>query len=341
MRSRKNLRRRTFLKTIGAGAPTLHLMGLVDSAAPAGASEAASSKFTPIDLGRHFTAGVEDFGSQERARRRGEGASFRDVSVRTPKGAQQFHGIPFLLGAAGAHEKSWLVLSAARAVWAARSVEIPLGSKAGYLCLAHFCDPDPNDSQAGVDTIENVGQRLADCVLIYEDGSERSIPLRRRFEVNPPAGRACFNAVPCLAPRMTKLDDKLATGWDWGRAQTGMARENLSQLWVCALENPDPDRKLKAVRLEAAAEDPLVICGLTLFREPENPLRRERRSLYCITLPSPTAEEKDRWKVDVDLGVVTRTYVLGDFQPEAWLKNEAAGLGECIQTREGSNATLR
>jgi hypothetical protein len=99
-------------------------------------------------------------------------------------------------------------------------------------------------------------------------------------------------------------------------------------VWVWALANPEPERIVKALRLRALAEDPLIVCGLTLYHGPENPLRHDRLSLYRITLPEPAAEAEKRWGVDVDLGVVARTFALSAFDPEAWLSTPRKGLGE-------------
>ena len=79
--------------------------------------------------------------------------------------------------------------------------------------------------------------------------------------------------------------------------------------------------------MEAAGEDALVICGLTLYHRAENPLRCEPRALYRITLPEAAAEDETRWQVEVDLGAVGRTFALPDFEPEAWLAAPAEGLG--------------
>jgi len=98
--------------------------------------------------------------------------------------------------------------------------------------------------------------------------------------------------------------------------------------WICALPNPDPERQLTAVRLQAMSEDPLMVCGLTLFHGNTSPLRQERLSVYRFSLPEATAEDQDRWKVDVDLGVIARTYAVHKFDPAAWLDSPEAGLGE-------------
>ena len=89
-------------------------------------------------------------------------------------------------------------------------------------------------------------------------------------------------------------------------------------LGICALQNPYPERRLKAVKLEADGNDTLVLCGLTLFQGTENPLRYEALKLYRITLPAQ-AKDEDRWKVEIDLGVIARTYSLNEFDAEEWL----------------------
>ena len=38
-----------------------------------------------------------------------------------------------------------------------------------------------------MEEIPSVGQLLGEAVLVYEDGQEHRFPIRRRFEVCPPA----------------------------------------------------------------------------------------------------------------------------------------------------------
>ncbi len=321
------MNRRSFLQTAGAAAPTLEL---VQDAAGAAAEPV---KFTPIELDRHFNASARDFGPRPAAR--GLNApSIQDDLIHALGGAQQLQGIPFRLGPADVDKKSWVVLSTRPNAWASRAIEVPIGRPAGFLCLAQFCDWEPAQSDPeDVDVIEKLGERLAEAVLVYEDGSERSFPVRRRFEVNPPGapwGRECFNARQCNSWRAAKLQDPLERGTDWGNLQTVALPQALSRtaLWIWALENPAPDRPVKGLRLQAASEEYLVLCGLTLYHGRENPLRHDRRRLYRITLPGNTAAEPGRWDVTVDLGIVCRTFRQGDFQPEQWLNAETAGLGE-------------
>jgi hypothetical protein len=323
--------RRAFLQAVGGTATTLAALApeaAAGQAAGASASTGASSKFTPVDFGSHFNASPADFGPRSQAKGLGG-----DGLIRPPAGNQQFRGIPFRLGPGEAQQKSWVVLSTRQAPWTAPRLEIPLGQKAGYLCLAQFCDWDENEWRpSGVDDIERVGQLLAEAVLIYDDGTEKALPIRRRFEVNAPSfpwGHWSFGAVAHAQLLPAGLADPLRSALDWGSQQTTVRNSGAPPyLWVCALRNPEPGRTLKALRLRAAGEDYLVVCGLTLFHGTENPLRYNRLTLYRITLPGEGGRDSDRWKVSVDLGVVARTYALPEFQPDSWLAAPDAGLGE-------------
>jgi len=326
------MKRRSFLQSVGAGAPTLKLMGT---------AAAGPEKFAPIDLARHFNASPKDFGPRDRMRVRNS-PQFQDGLIHPPAGEQALHGIPFHLAPAGTEQKAWVAVSTRSQAWSAQSVEIPIGRTARFLCLAQFCDFDPIEiDPPDINVAEKVGEHLADAVLVYEDGSEQKFPVRRRFEVSSPIaawGKECFNAMQSNTWRAAKLDDPLARGTDWGNLQqTALPKPaGGAAIWIWALENPDPDRRLKALRIRASGEEPLVVCGLTLYHGRENPLRHNQRDVYRITLPSATAGEPDRWKVEVDLGIMCRTYARGEFQPDAWLKAESAGVGERGQSLKGA-----
>ena len=342
--TQKDWSRRCFLQTMGAGLPTLRLM-FEGTGAAAGQTTGSGpkfdqAKFTPVDLSRHFNSSPSGFGPREQARGL-SGDSAKDGLLHTPAGAQSFRGIPFLLGPEGVENKCWIVLSSRASSSATPDIEIPLGQRANFVCLTAFCDWDKNETPPpGEDVAEQVGQRLAEVALVYEDGNERVFPLRRRFEVGAPSipwGHLCYAAEPHTRHAPRKLTDPLPTGFEWGRQQMADFDNNypdgpdgrpLAIVWVTALANPIPEKPLQALRFRATSEDPLIVCALTLFRGHENPLRYERLSVYRITLPEAAAEETERWKVSVDLGIAARTYPLADFEPDAWLTAPGAGLGE-------------
>ena len=154
--------RRNFLQTVGAGVPTLKLLFEPPSAhaqaAPGASAKFNAEKFSPIDLGSYFNASPNDFGSQERAKGL-SGDPNRDGLVRTPAGEQNLRGIPFRLGPEGMDQKRWIALSSQGGAWASPRVEIPLPQKAGFVCLAAFCNWDENEkSSGGVEVFEKLGQ---------------------------------------------------------------------------------------------------------------------------------------------------------------------------------------
>src|ERR1039458_2819017 len=113
-----------------------------------------------------------------------------------------------------------------------RSLEIPLKQKAGSICLAQFCDWDLIEtSPPDQDIQEKVGQRLADVVLIFEDGRQEALPIRRRYEVNAPSvewGHLSFLSFAQGADAPRQLTDPLPDAKDWGNLQMGFMDNSYS-----------------------------------------------------------------------------------------------------------------
>jgi hypothetical protein len=329
MRDQNGMTKRSFMQAIGAAVPSLRLL-LTEPSPASTPGESSSSKFTPADCTPFFTASRSDL---ERLIK--HFARHTDLT-----GGKCFRGIPFLLGPRSPDKKSYVVLSRRRDAASTDRFEIPASGKAGFVCLAGFCNRDENEvPRPGMDAAEKVGQQLAELVMVYEDSPEFRYPIRRRFEVSAasvPWGHLCFAAVPCRRDIPTKLSDPLDDARGWGDLQIGVRDSNYSGeiVWLSAIANPSPDRALKLLRFESSAEDPLAICGVTLFHGRENPLRYDRLSLYRIILPEP-AEEK-RWDVGIDLGVVARKYQLPKFDADRWLSSVAAGFGESPELDTGA-----
>jgi hypothetical protein len=358
----ENTSRRKFLKTVGVSLPTLTVftrdaMGTTGEELK-GPDEASPLRFVPIELSGYFNCSPIDYGPQERAKGtaalpylRISGETGEDGLIRTPAGRQAFQGIPFSLGPDGTASKRWLVLSRPPRQGTAEVVEIPIGAQGNFVCLAAFCDWDEDEASASSDpqvVTEKVGQLLARAVFVFDDGQERSVPIRRRFEVTSPnpVPHLPFTAVSHVKDAPSAFTDPLPNSAAWGFNQESVAGNNYPTgpdgrivpiVWVSALANPEPQRTIKSLRLEAAAEDALVICGLTLFHGQSHPLKYDRLTLYRITLPEPAAEDSKRWEVEVDLGVVARKFVLQDFSPEAWLSSSRKGLGESAPPIRGVN----
>jgi hypothetical protein len=319
--------RRVFLQSAGAAAPALS--GVL-AAAPA-----APSKFTPIDLGSRFNAASVDWGPQEQARRFSK-ASANDQLVRTPSGRAALRGIPFALGPESVREKSWLAVSRRGAPWTASEVEIPVNGTARYLTLASFCDWYEKEFFApGEEAVDLVGELLATATVVYEDSTRHSAPIRRRFETNAPTaafGQLAYGARPHRKDTPSRLGDPLAHGALWGNLQTsvwdrsygGGGGDPHGNVWVWALDNPHPEKRIRALQFKAESQGLLFVCGLTLYHGRHHPLTYERARLYRFLLPEGASPSADAWEVDVDLGVVARQYTLPAFSADAWLRSPDA-----------------
>lgn len=327
MSNSDGLTKRGFLQTIGGGVPALRLL----IAGTPSTTEPAASKFTPADCASLFTASDSDLAVLMKQPVRFE----PDLA-----GRRFFRGIPFLLGPDDPRRKRYVVLSKRPDPRMTSRLEISAVKPASFVCLAQFCDLDPNETPPpGSDVVEKVGQPLADLVFVFEDGTEHRYPIRRRFEVNAVSvhwGHLCFLAVPHRQDVPTNLTDPLPNARGWGDLQIGVEDSNYAGqiVWLSAIANPFPDRPLKALRLEALSDDPLAICGVSLFHGHQNPLQYGRLSLYRITLPEPAGEK--RWDVTVDLGVVARKYSLPAFDVPSWLASPAVGIGQSSEPGEGA-----
>jgi hypothetical protein len=349
--------RRNFLKNVGVSVPTLKAL-LAQGAVPVitTSSETAfdNPKFTPVKLNGILNASSTDFGPHDLARWFG-GSSAADGLLRTPSGKQSFRGIPFQLGPEGIINKCWAALSAKTSPWTTTRIELPVNRSASFVCIASFCDWDANeDPKPGQDVAERIGQQLAEAIFVYDDGTEETFPLRRRFEVNAPSlrwGHLPFNSLSHRQDAPRRLSDPVRSGADWGWLQEAEEDNTYGQdvspgpmfvgsvgtLWISALPNPRPQQKIGTLRLNSNADDLFFLCGVTLFHGQDHPLRLERLSVYRISLSEPAADTVDRWKLDIDLGVVARTYALGTFEHEAWLRSPAPGLGEHAPDTKGSS----
>ena len=100
-----------------------------------------------------------------------------------PAGEQRLWGVPFSFAVASRPDRwSWLGDPAV-------TTTLPVNGRADHVLFAHFCLPPGEPGQAGpadpsaLDAAR-VGERLAEYVVVHEDGTEQRQVIRRRFEVN-------------------------------------------------------------------------------------------------------------------------------------------------------------
>lgn len=296
-------------------------------------------KFRTIDLTGFFSTG---------SKTAWEASTTKGMSE-LPGGDQRFWGIPFQLGATGADGPALMTLGADSDK---SSVTISLDAEASHIVFAHICDSRATTTSAGqtadypTPVVTAPGEHLADYVLIYEDGSQHVVPIRRRFEVNQvytrmQSGFACRphqDLVP-LPMRGPYPEDM------WGRYQTtasvGLAghpaspREDLqakmypAASWsIYALENPNPAKKIKTIEIRPTGASTIGIGGITAFSGSEHPLRHERLQTFHLTLGAGIDPDTALNSASIDLGVIARRYMTQSFDPAEWLSHPVKGRGE-------------
>jgi hypothetical protein len=169
---------------------------------------------------------------------------------------------------------------------------------AQWLVFMHTSDQRPLDAGEGglISPMRGVGQlgeHAATYVIVYADGTEEAIPIRRRQHLGAFQriwGENCFEAVAHTKLRPQRAHHEQMTD-DWGRSQTRVESADAGPWtnWLYAWENPHPERAIVGLRAEPSCGT-VVLCGLAAGEGlTAHPLRWERRRKGLLTLPEGTA----------------------------------------------------
>jgi hypothetical protein len=160
-----------------------------------------------------------------------------------------------------------------------------------------------------------LGEHAADYVIVYADGHEERLAVRRRFQIGAFVrgwGENCFEAVPDAKPRALPGHPRdLNRNAAWGFMQTRAASNDLRGWvnWLWAWENPHPRKPIVALRFEPVCGT-VVIAAVSAGTAASNPLRWERRRKAILTLPrsvefDPAVDKEGELRnIRLDLGVV-------------------------------------
>ncbi len=267
-----------------------------------------------------------------------------------PAGSQRFWGIPFDLGPDDASAKSLLVVGAGGSE---ETANIPAGGKAAYVVFAHVCDSKASATVAG-QTADYVnpavtapGEHLADYVIVYEDGGEECVKVRRRFEVNQSNVRSQSGFVSRQHQDISAIEMRGPYPENmWGRYQTVVTVGPLAPIpspprkgmptmnpptasWsIYAMPNPHPERTIESLRIDPTGATAIGIAGVTLFSGSEHPLRPGRLETYEVEVEGRTSEQARELEAHVDLGAVARKRLIEQFDGDAWLADQVHGWGD-------------
>ncbi len=236
----------------------------------------ASSLFAPLPLrGNTPLAGLAE-----------KGLSGEMVAAlpHAPSGDCVAWGIPFHVGD--------VVLVAGESV----SVEwAPVTAQ--WLVFMHTSDarqvePGPGGFFSPMRGEGQLAEHAADYVILYADGSQERVAVRRRFELGAFRhrwGERCFASLPHAKPHPWRPPHE-QPGGNWGFAQTRVVPAGAEEWinWLWAWENPHPDKPIAGIRFEPKSGAVVVSAISAGSALSSHPLRWQARRKAVLTL-SPMA----------------------------------------------------
>ena len=173
--------------------------------------------------------------------------------------------------------------------------------RAGCLVFMHTSDirpvePGPGGFISPMRGQGQLGELAAEYVVVYADGSEAILPIRRRHQIGMFTrrwGENCFEAVPHRKPQPIRPPHE-QLGPNWGRAQTrASAADGGPWLnWLWAWPNPAPDKAIVGLRLIPRA-GLILLSGLAAGEASALPLRWQTRQKAIVTLPEGEVFQPD------------------------------------------------
>jgi hypothetical protein len=200
-----------------------------------------------------------------------------------PSGACVAWGIPFEVGdvVAVTDQVVSVELSPTIAQWFVfmhtsdlRSVELNPGG---------FISPMRGEGQ--------LAEHAADYVILYADGTEKRVPIRRRHQLGAFQrrwGENCFEAVAHHKPHPVRsAHEQLRPGWGWTQVRVVQPDGRLGEQWInwlWAWENPYPQKAIVGIRFEPVSGI-VIVSAISTGKASSLPLRWQKRRKACLTLP--------------------------------------------------------
>jgi hypothetical protein len=159
-----------------------------------------------------------------------------------------------------------------------------------------------------------LNEHIANYIILYEDGTEQTLPIRQRYQIGMFQQMWGENCVECVAhhkPRPVRFHHE-QTNEDWGWTQTKVTADDRGNWinWVWAWENPYPDKRIKGFRFEPLNKMPIILSGITQGNVRTHPLKWNSRQKALLSMPEgtifdPTLQEHGLLpQIQLDLGQV-------------------------------------
>lgn len=274
----------------------------------------ASPQFRPIPL-----TGNAPFANLPR---QGVSPEMAKAAAHAPVGSVVAWGIPFEVG-------DGILLTD-------QPVELALDAfRAGWLVFLHTSDIRPSEPGPGgfispARGEGRLGELAATYTVIYADGQELELPIKRRHHVGPVVrrwGENCFEAVAHHKPHPLRPPHE-QDGPDWGHRQMRASPADESEWvgWLWAWQNPRPEAAISGLRL-APQSGVVVVSGLAAGDATSLPLRWRPRQKALLTLPEgePFAPTLDGHgllaQIQLDLGQVISAAPQLIYPDDSWAES--------------------
>ncbi len=239
-----------------------------------------------------------------------------------PEGACVGWGIPFEIGNVVAIREEAVEVSFE-----------PTGAQ--WLVFMHTSDrrqlqPEPDGFFSHSPGEGQLNEHAADYIVLFRDGTEERLPIRRRHQVGSVQrrwGENCFQAVAHQKPYPKRAAHEQLIA-EWGKSQTRVALVDGSQggqwiNWLWAWKNPHPQKEVAGIRFEPRSGI-LIVSAVSAGSLEVTPLRWQSRRKVCFRLPegeSFSAELSDKGllkQIQLDLGQVISASPLLEYQHDNW-----------------------
>jgi hypothetical protein len=216
--------------------------------------------------------------------------------------------------------------------------------KSRWLVFMHTADfiPMSADPFKGAGQL---GEHAANYVLLYADGSQEQVAIKRRHQIGAffsMWGENCFEAVSHFKPRPLpgrKGDTVRNEAWGWNQCQATAADGERSWLsWLWAWENPYPEKEIVGLRLEPKIGS-ILLMAVSAGQVSSSPTRWQSRRKALITLPEgekfeSAFEEYGLFRqIQLDMGQVISAGPRPVYPNETWPETDNNNLPK-IASRE-------
>jgi len=204
-----------------------------------------------------------------------------------------------------------------------------------WLVFMHTSDlrpanPDPSGFIAPMRGEGQLAEHAADYVILYADGTEECVQIRRRHQIGAFQrrwGENCFEAVAHHKPYPLRTPNEQLSP-DWGRAQTRVIQPDSGPdvkwvNWLWAWENPYPDKIILGVRFEPVS-GLVIVSAISAGDASSLPLRWETRRKACLSLPQgetflPDLDENGLLQqIQLDMGQVISGTLRPVYPDDTW-----------------------